>query len=58
MKLLYEDWKENFLVDFKSYPEKYKQVEIAKARWVIIEVIIAVKWWTRKILSNNLFFEN
>lgn len=58
MRMQYDDWKEAFPVDFTSNPEKYQQLIIAKKRWRNIEVIISIKEWVRKIMSDNLFFEN
>lgn len=55
---MYHDWEENFIINFHTNPEKYEQLLKAKARGKTIKIIIAVKWWSREILSSNLFLEN
>lgn len=58
MKMRYDNWKEEFDVNFSTYPEKYEQLKTVKARWWTIEVIIWVWDKTRKILSDDLHFYN
>lgn len=58
LKAMYHDGKENFIIDFSTFSDKLEQVERAKSRWQVISVIIAVKWWTRSILSNHIYLQN